>query len=169
MDYVLKSSILNKKYLKNNPDILHYAVQNYKAGDKITVITLLLENGANIDILNKNYESSLYIASTKSAELVKLLCRYGANVNLQNKYGNTALHNAAENNCWDNIKILLSYGADINLRNKKGYTILKYFQTHNSLERIVLLLQYDMRINIQYLYDCAQKKAICINFLNAKN
>ncbi len=59
------------------------------------IVELLLENGANVNITNRNESSPLIISSLKGhKEIVKLLLEYKADINQKNCAGVTALDSA---------------------------------------------------------------------------
>ena len=85
------------------------------------IVTLLLTQGARVDLQNSNGWSSLMIASQSGqTEIVKLLLKFGAKVNLQNNDGSYALMVASQDGYIEVIKQLLKYGADINLKDNMG-------------------------------------------------
>lgn len=58
---------------------------------------MLIEKGANINILSENYDSPIHLASEKGQEnIVRFLIDNGADVNTIGLYGGTALSAAAE-------------------------------------------------------------------------
>ena len=60
--------------------------------DRIEVMKVLLENGADPNIVDKNLYSPLMVASIRNNyEIVKLLVEHGAKLNLKNRGGETAL------------------------------------------------------------------------------
>ena len=84
-----------------------------------SVITTLLEYGANPNLKLKNKTSPLH--STMDATLDKpnianVLIAYGAGINAQDRWGNTPLHYATS---IEKIELLLDEGAKTTIRNKK--------------------------------------------------
>ncbi len=68
--------------------ILHYAVNlNY-----YDLAKLLLENGANANIIDYEEEITPLFYAIKSKELISLLLNFKGNVNIQDHIGNTILH-----------------------------------------------------------------------------
>ena len=67
--------------------------------DNLEIVKLLCENGANINLQDKDGFSALMIATDKGyLEIVKFLLENGANINLQDNNGNSALSIAIGNN-----------------------------------------------------------------------
>lgn len=65
---------------------LHYAAQNFS----IDIAELLLENGADVDVLDAHGNSPLFKAVFNSKgreEMIKLLLKHGANKELPNNHG----------------------------------------------------------------------------------
>lgn len=59
---------------------------------------VILENGANINILNRSGKSALHVAAENGdVANLNLLISNGANLNIRDKFGLTAMHLAASN------------------------------------------------------------------------
>lgn len=59
------------------------------------VMEILLDNGANINAVNKGGCSALHVAVNKQhLDCVKVLLNYQCDVNIQDTYGDTAQHDA---------------------------------------------------------------------------
>lgn len=82
----------------------------------------LLDFGADLNILAKNYISPLHLAAAHGHhEIVRLLILKGATVNQLDICGNTALHYSAANNFPHSTnEILNSPFADVMLENEDG-------------------------------------------------
>ncbi len=77
----------------------------------------MIENGAQVDLLNKNRYSALYIASQMGhTEIAKILLENGAQVDLQNVHGLSALMVASQSGHAEVVKLLLDNGAQIHLK-----------------------------------------------------
>ncbi len=96
-------------------------------------IQYLLDNEANITLVNRNGNSSLHLAVNNIAITNALLekARQTLNpdefitfINQQNKFGNTALLLAVENNNPEVIQALLNAGANPSISNNDGFTAL---------------------------------------------
>jgi ankyrin repeat protein len=69
-----------------------------------------------------------------------LLIAAGANVNARDNYGETALHNYADNNAKKFMEILIAAGADINARSNSGNTPLHVAASSSSIQAVEFLL-----------------------------
>ncbi len=116
---------------------------------------LLLQDGSDMDIENKNGFSALYFAmkNMKGSEAVKFMLRKkfftfcksgspeiikqaldsGISVNSRNKSGNTALIYAACYNTPESVNLLLDYGADPSIMNSSGARALDYARRNSKL------------------------------------
>ncbi|OTA68784.1 ankyrin [Hypoxylon sp. EC38] len=99
-----------------NPDDedppLHVAVNN----GNLDIVNYLLENGADINAVNKHSQTPLHIATSSDAKgiekVIGTLINYGAELNFRDRHGWTPLMLAASK-CRSNlVEALLSAGAD---------------------------------------------------------
>lgn len=78
------------------------------------VVLLLLDEGAEIDVVDNNGRTALIWACAKGRiEIVKLLLDKGANLHVADKDGRTALIWASANGHVETVKLLLKRGASI--------------------------------------------------------
>jgi ankyrin repeat protein len=92
-------------------DALHWAsgCHNFKDG---SVLRLLLEHGADINVRSRSGWTPLYLASMNGAlEVVRLLLEHGADVEAKDKYGGTALQVATGGRHDKVVKLLREHGA----------------------------------------------------------
>lgn len=113
---VLSASILESDFMRKE-----FQNKGIKVKTK-EVVSLLLKNGANVNIKNKDGYTPLHWAH--SVEVASLLLKYGkygtvASVNVQNKYGHTPLHSAKS---VEIASLLLKHGAKVNIKNDRGET-----------------------------------------------
>ena len=101
---------------------LHCACENDAT---ISMIELLLEYGAKVDVSNAEGKTALHLAAVHArTSTVNLLLDHGAKVNATTKDGNTALHLAARIPKTATIETLLDHGADVRIINSEGQTAL---------------------------------------------
>lgn len=85
----------------------------------------LINAGADVNIVDTDGETALWIATTDSSdEVVDTLLKMGASPNVQAEGGNTPLHMAALNGFVEKVKLLLKYGANPAIRDASGKTPL---------------------------------------------
>jgi ankyrin repeat protein len=78
----------------------------------VSVVRLLLEHGADINVQNDNDRTPLFWASYNGAlEVVRVLLEHGADVGVKSKYGATALQFAAGSGRDEVVELLREHGA----------------------------------------------------------
>lgn len=115
---------------------LHYAIRGHACcgGSKhfSTMLRFLLENGADADVVDANYQTVLHkiaaycmAGDPVNTALMDNLLSHGAKINQQDKDGNTALHLMVRNlRQVQSARFLISRGADASLTNGNGNTAL---------------------------------------------
>ena len=90
----------------------------------IDILSLLLENGADLEGSDRFIMTALHRASLEGRlESVRCLLDHGANIEAQNIYGWTPLHCAARmRDRIQVVRLLLERGADVSARDKDGET-----------------------------------------------
>ena len=94
---------------------LHFACEH----QNVQMVSLLLENGADVNIEDRQNELPIHIAvrckvCPEQNEIVKMLCERGSDVNLPNKIACPPLYLAAFYGCLTKVQMLILYGADPN-------------------------------------------------------
>ena len=111
--------------------------------ENVEIITLLLENGVDVNVQNKNGETALILASMFGyIEIVKLLLENGAVVDTKEALGMTALMVASGEGHLEIVKILLKNGADLNVKDNYNNTALMLASTRRHLEIVELLNKF---------------------------
>jgi len=94
--------------------------------NKVDLVEMLLEMGANTEIQNPRGETPLYLACSININIVELLLRYGAEINKIIRFGgDTVLSKAISNENIKMIKLLLDNDANPNLGDDKNNTPLQ--------------------------------------------
>ncbi len=125
----------------------------------ISMINLLLDNGANINAVDSKNNNilfhSIYITHTNISlyepedvddvineltEIVNVLIKRGINVNAQNNDGRTGLMLASKYGYPEIVMLLLENKADKNIKDKKNKTALDYAKNGDNSYEIVPLL-----------------------------
>ncbi|EPE33349.1 Ankyrin repeat-containing protein [Glarea lozoyensis ATCC 20868] len=117
----------------------------------ISLVKLLIENGAEIEEKNDLGQTSMHIAAADGkAELVELLLKEGGLIEEKNDMGRAPLHIAVLSGNLNMTKILLDAGAKVEAVDNKKSTPLHYAADFGK-ERIIRLLldkMADRRIDI---------------------
>jgi len=89
------------------------------------IVEMLLNAGANLNLVDRNGETPLMRASREGhTDIVKMLLNAGANPDLEDRNGETALMRASVRDRAAIVEMLLNARADPNLANKSGRTAL---------------------------------------------
>ena len=136
---------------------LHNAVDknNYQATD------ILINNGANLDVLNSKGFSSLHIAIIRNNKsIVQLLLQKGLNINILDRNSRTALHLSMEESVDKQIvRLLLSYRIEAGIKTNfnidgvdKSYTALMLLcYCFPNMEKIDVLLEFSKKKDLKDL------------------
>lgn len=105
----------------NDKTLLHYAAE----GGCERVIDALIQNGANIEVEDKEKNTPLHRAAKNGyIDIVNTLIGNGADVNKVTIYGRTPLYLAVAEGHMDIVNTLIDKGADVNLANLDIWAIL---------------------------------------------
>lgn len=125
---ITKDNVNNFQDEKGNTP-LHWASSN-QTPNRLYIIKLLLKNGADIYIENKNGDIPLHSAAAEwgNSEILQLLAPFTRgflgfkkyNLNVLNKDGETPLHLASFYGSYNAVSALLEMGAKDDIKNKDG-------------------------------------------------
>jgi len=126
-----------------------------KSNTDTSVAEKLLAAGANVNAVDKNGASPLYLAcKTGMTEFVKLLLSHGANPN-SGTTDNYPIHAACRGHHYDSVKLLLEYKADVDVGDGAGRTALHHTvesETHysgdNDKRTVLVQLLLDRGANV---------------------
>ncbi len=106
-------------------------------------VSLLLENGADVNAIGKDGITALITAVNKkdNLEIIELLLKYKADVNAKDNGGITALMVAVFKDQEDAFKLLINYGADVDARSNEGSSIAD-FASNNPNEIYLSLIRW---------------------------
>lgn len=102
---------------------------------KSSIIRLLIENGAEINIRDKYGRTAIFFSIYP--EISKLFIDKDAELEIKDKYGNTALIRSTS---WPHSQMLIKNGANINAQNNDGYSYLMSAAKILELENIIFLI-----------------------------
>lgn len=89
---------------------------------------VLLQHGADINVLNASHCSALHISAHKRPpHCVRVLLEHGADVNAQDSYGDTALHDAIGKDNGEVVELLCATPTlALTVRNNRGFNALHH-------------------------------------------
>jgi len=141
---VIKHNEISKvsKYLKNkknDPNLLigsqNVPIIHYAAGlNKVKVVEMLINAGADINILYYNDTPLMTAIYYGHPQVVKLLLKRGADVNYKDSKHRTAAIKAVRYNKPELLKILYESKADLAIKNKKGKSAIDYAYELQNIE-----------------------------------
>jgi ankyrin repeat protein/truncated hemoglobin YjbI len=117
---------------------LHYAVR----GGKLPLIKLLLQGGAEADVLDDDgLTPLLHLSKTRSKAnpipVMELLAAKGANLDARDGTQGTLLMHFARQGKAEPVRWLLAHGADRGARNKSGKTAAEIGRAHAGIVRLL--------------------------------
>ena len=113
-------------------------------------VSLLIQNGAHVNMQNNNGSCSLIVASVNGhSETVSLLIQNGAHVNLTDKWGSTSLIIASQYGQTETVSLLIQNGAHVNMQNNDGSCSLIVASVNGHSETVSLLIQNGAHVNMQ--------------------
>lgn len=118
-------------------------LRNARSGE---IVTLLIDNGANIDAKASDNATPLIWASGYGhLSTVKGLCGHGVDVNQRGGRGQTALHNAADQGQIDTVRFLLTQKPDVSLVDVNFCTALDKAKYKGYKDIVDLITNYTER------------------------
>lgn len=137
---------------KNHTKIIDFIIENFtdfevdllkasKHGDKI-IAKALIDNGAKLNIVDKNGKTPLFIASSSGhVEVAELFLNEGDEIDSFNANGMTPLMGASKNGKTETAKLLIKRGANLKVRNNQKCTSLMFAIRNENIEIVKLLIK----------------------------
>ncbi len=111
------------------------------AGD-IQKLKMFLEQGADINAVNKEGETALMVAALEGrTDMARFLIERGADLNAKDSVGATPLLYAALGGSLETIKLLIDKGSNLNARTRDGQTVLSISRMKGNQAAVELLEQ----------------------------
>lgn len=116
--------------------------------EKVDVVRVLIEHGANVNATDKHNSTPLHFATEyKNKNVVALLLENGANPNAESIGNYTPLHFAAKWEEMDIVDLLLSKAVEINIRSTHNLTPLDLAIRSGNVKLVKLLLNNGSNVN----------------------
>lgn len=120
---------------------LHWAVAAGSARGREECLQVLIDMGADVDVVNNSGSSALmYACATGKIECVEILLEAKANIEKKGLYGQTPLHAAAMRGDENIVRLLLEHGSQVNETDDNGDTALHLARRFGKTETENMLL-----------------------------
>ncbi|MEM3369879.1 MAG: ankyrin repeat domain-containing protein [Candidatus Micrarchaeia archaeon] len=117
----------------------------------IDIIESLLENGADVELIDNGLTPLMIAVLSNKKEIVKSILKYKPNINAKGISNITAMHLAAmKNKDSDIIDLLINYGADIEARDSAGLPPIVYAIQSNNTNAAKALIKYGAKTNFKF-------------------
>ncbi|KAF6782827.1 ankyrin repeat domain-containing protein 52 [Colletotrichum sojae] len=115
----------------------------------LEAVRLVMEAGANIDMVDHRRRTPIYAASHNGhVDVIKILLEKGADVSVASQSGWTPLNAASDGGHLEVIKVLLEKGADVSVADNDGWTPLNAASSKGHLEVVKVLLEKGADISV---------------------
>ncbi|KAI5839056.1 ankyrin repeat-containing domain protein [Morchella snyderi] len=115
----------------------------------VVILRLLLEHGADVDLMVEDRNALYHAVENVFPEIVKMLLDAGADVNLRTRDYGTALQVATRKRNPGIVKMLLDAGADVNLQGGTFGTALQVATFNADVEIVKMLLDAGADVDLQ--------------------
>ena len=132
------------------PQLAYNALGAASSQGNLSMVSLLLEQGADVNAKGGYSGNALYLACRGNhITVVDLLLERGADVNARLSNGETALIKASYGSRLDTFQRLIEKGPDINLQDKHGNTALHMASKNVSNKIVAILVQEGANVDLQ--------------------
>jgi ankyrin repeat protein len=131
----------------------------------VSVMELLLADGAAVDARSKIGTPIHLAALTGQKALVQMLIDKNADVNARSDDGQTPLYQAAKRDSGDIAELLLGRRADVNARTKSGYTALMVAAGNGNPGVASVLLEHGAEVGVRDQYGVPALLSACRSLL----
>lgn len=126
---------INKYYFGKRITLLQAAIHH----NQEEVLKMLIEEGANVNMLSDNKTPLMHAISKDNLYFVSILIDYGADINGLNRQKKSPLFYCAKNDNIEIAKVLIENGAKVNIKDRKGRTAAEYALKNDSKKTAVYL------------------------------
>ena len=132
------------------PSLAYNALGAASSRGNLSMVTLLVEQGADVNAKGGYSGNALYLACCGGhMDVVNFLFEKGADVNARIMGGDTALIGASEKNRLDAVQFLVEKAADVNIKSEYGEIALLLASRDGYKEIVEILLQGGADVNLQ--------------------
>ena len=118
------------------------------------IVLLLLQHGADVDVLSFHGETALYYASCCGYyDIVLTLLEHGAKPDAPSANGRTPLMSSSTVSRLPTVELLIAKGADVNAKDRYGRTPLVFAAKVNRFDIVRMFLTHGADVNIVYGID----------------
>ena len=128
-----------------------YALHAASEEGHVNIVRILLENGADVDLEDRQGRTCLMLAvQAEKLRVVQFLIDHGVSVRRKNSLnGRTALHYAVFSHRVDVVSILIKYGADVDVTDDEGLTPLMCAVKDERGEMVSCLIDHKANMNVR--------------------
>ncbi len=135
-EFITPDNRINKHYFSKRITLVQAAIQH----NQPQIIQLLIEQGADLELLSENMTPLMHAIKAKNHHIVDLLIKSGANINAINLQKKSPLFYCAKHGNIELAKVLIDNGAIISLKDRKGRTAVEY-ALKNDNKKVATYLQ----------------------------
>lgn len=136
--------------------------------DNVTMVQLLLKNGADVSLKNIMQRTPLHCAAcyTVDTDVCHLLLKNGANGNDKDVFGDTPFQQVLRSGSLDTVKLFLQYGANMRTVNNTNETALHSAagnRPHPDVLEFILDKEFDLELSDNDGYSALHHAAVSGN------